>query len=87
MQGGERKNRMKFSEHQRPRAYHLKCLSNLSEEEIESGCRDSAPSKTVLQATTYHPFPTFFNYFATLKVQGVSQLLKQSDWAQMQDFK
>ena len=125
---------MKFDEHQLPRAYHLKCLSNLSEEEIESGCRDSAPSRvsadsvyvvssknrqclrclqqepivftlslartdsvyvdatgTVLlgdkscyayeivvlhwlqhhtsqQATTYHPFPTFFNHFATLKV-------------------
>ena len=53
MQGDERKNTMKFAEHQLPRAYHLKCLSNLSEEEIESGCRDSAPSKTVLKQIRY----------------------------------
>jgi len=44
---------MKFAEHQLSRAYHLKCLSNLSEEEIESGCRDSAPSKTVLKQIRY----------------------------------
>jgi len=44
---------MPFVEHQLPRAYHLKCLSNLSEEEIESGCRDSAPSKTVLKQIRY----------------------------------
>jgi len=53
VQGDERKNTMKFVEHQLPRAYHLKCLSNLSEEEIESGCRDSAPSKTVLKQIRY----------------------------------
>ena len=53
MQGVERKNTMKFAEHQLPRAYHLKWLSNLSEEEIESGCRDSAPSKTVLKQIRY----------------------------------
>jgi len=47
VQGDERKNTMKFVEHQLPRAYHLKCFSNLSKEEIESGCRDSVPSKTV----------------------------------------
>ena len=52
-QGDERKNAMKFVEHQLPRAYHLKCLSNLSEKEIESGCRDSAPSKTVLEQIRY----------------------------------
>jgi len=44
---------MPFVEHQLPRAYHLKCLSNLSEEEIESGCRDSTPSKTVLKQIRY----------------------------------
>ena len=44
---------MKFVEHQFPRAYHLKCLSNLSEEKIESGCRDSATSKTVLKQIRY----------------------------------
>jgi len=44
---------MPFVEHQLPRAYHLKCLSNLSEEEIESGCPDSAPSKTVLKQIRY----------------------------------
>ena len=44
---------MKFGEHQLPRAYHLKCLSNLSEEEIESGFRDSTPSKTILQQIRY----------------------------------
>jgi len=56
----EKKNRkgtltpkMPFFEHQLPRAYHLKCLSNLSEEEIENGCRDSAPSKTVLKQIRY----------------------------------
>jgi len=53
VQGVERKNTMKFAEHQLPRAYHLKWLSNLSEEEIESGCRDSAPSKTVLKQIRY----------------------------------
>ena len=47
------KIRWKFVEHQLPRAYHLKCLSYLSEEEIESGCRDSAPSKTVLKQIRY----------------------------------
>jgi len=31
----------------------LKYLSNLSEEEIESVCRDSAPSKTVLKQIRY----------------------------------
>ena len=45
--------KMPFVEHQFPRAYHLKCLSNLSEEEIESGCRDSATSKTVLKQIRY----------------------------------
>ena len=49
MQGDGRKNTMKFVEHQLPRAYHLNRLSNLSEEEIECGCGDSAPSKTVLK--------------------------------------
>ena len=56
----EKKNRkgaltpkMPFVEHQLPRAYHLKCLSKLSEEEIESGCRDWAPSKTVLKQIRY----------------------------------
>jgi len=56
----EKKNRkgtltpkLPFVEHQLPRAYHLKCISNLSEEEIESGCRDSAPSKTVLKQIQY----------------------------------
>ena len=44
---------MPFVEHQLPRAYHLKCLSNLSEEEIESGCRDTAPSKTILKKIRY----------------------------------
>ena len=44
---------MNFAEHQLPRAYHLKCLSNLSEEEIESGFRDSVPSKTVLKHIRY----------------------------------
>ena len=44
---------MKFAEHQLPHAYHLKCHSNLSEEEIESGCRASAPSKTVLKQIWY----------------------------------
>ena len=53
MQGDERKNTMKFVEHQLPRAYHLKCLSNLSEEEKESGCRDSAPRKIVLKQIWY----------------------------------
>jgi len=53
VQGDERKNTMKFAEHQLPRAYHLKCLSNLSEEEIESGFRDSVPSKTVLKQIRY----------------------------------
>ena len=56
----EKKNRkgtltpkMPFVEHQLPCAYNLKCLSNLSEEEIESGCRDSAPSITVLKQIRY----------------------------------
>ena len=53
VQGDEWKNAMKFVEHQLPRAYHLKCLSNLPEDEIESGCRDSAPSKTVLRQIRY----------------------------------
>jgi len=53
VQGDERKNTMKFVEHQLPRAYHLKCFSNISKEEIESGCRDSAPSKTVLKQIRY----------------------------------
>ena len=53
MQGDERNNTMKFVEHQFPRADHLICLSNLSEEEIESGCRNSAPSKTVLKQIRY----------------------------------
>jgi len=44
---------MKFVEHQLPRVYHLKCLSNLSEQEIESSCRDSAPRKTVLKQIRY----------------------------------
>jgi len=44
---------MKFAEHHLPRAHHLKCFSNLSEEEIESGFRDSAPSKTVLKQIRY----------------------------------
>ena len=44
---------MKFVEHQLPRAYHLKCLSNITEEEIESGCGDWAPSKTVLKQIRY----------------------------------
>jgi len=53
VQGDERNNTIKFVEHQLKRAYHLKCLSNLSEEEIESGCRDSAPRKTVLKQIRY----------------------------------
>jgi len=44
---------VKFAEHQLPRAYHFKCLSNFSEEEIESGFRDSVPSKTVLKHIRY----------------------------------
>jgi len=58
VQGDERKNTIKFVEHQLPRAYHLKCPSNLSEEEIESGCRDSAPSNTVLKQIRYEHFGT-----------------------------
>jgi len=32
-------------------------------------------------------FKTIKKFFFVNKVQGVSQLLKQSDWAQIQDFK
>jgi len=31
--------------------------------------------------------PTQLPGFTTVHIQGVSQLLKQSDWAQIQDFK
>jgi len=53
VKGDEPKNTTQFAEHQLPHAYRLKCLSNLSEEQIESGCRDSAPSKTVLKQIRY----------------------------------
>ena len=68
VQGDERKNTMKFVEHQLPRAYHLKCFSNISKEEIESGCRDSAPSKTVLKQIRYEARKVLTPFEANRKV-------------------